>query len=1061
MQAAPGSKSMEHNPRASRVRNSITIPTLQAKDKKLSDELVCNISKSGKLIEMGYDPLTKAPESTSMATQTQGSWKQHTAQDNTAKLTGGTSIDLEQLRNAPAGQVLRLVVGLLGFEVHEKPNTWAETWLTFHDLTKTQLGIGKSAHADAFSTSNNYKAPDQGPSAYEREQQRWQHRVLQHLKEHVEIRQLKLAAAGGAARAGVPGGVSGATGALATATSAEEASIFGPDFQEHLELAEFSLKRITHAVSVLESPEKDDRPMILRDYSEEMIREVCADLRQWLDQLATLLSLYHVHLLDLEAERSRLSTTLQEREAKFAEGEAAVKAAKVRLQQSQEKFSEEKMKRRAETLLGIQLQGEDAKIYSQKDLDELYAQWEKEHLEPLYADVRELRMKKDELLGKLQDTHRERRPARQTVHHASLEETTETTTGALSKQQTAMLCACVSATNERVLEDGLSSALSNLEEAIKTNSDFTPIVTEINRLPIPEKPADANADEAGGDFDEDMMGGPGSAAARAAAAKAQALADAGNSKCLAAMAEEWNSLEAQLRRCPIASGADKLAKLAAWSRDSANLVKDSITSHGEGGPIRGLPPPKWDLGALNKQRHIRTVGVNTGSDLFEMPGDKTEEEVRRALEKEFQKRLMSMQQEFEAELAMAKEAAERERRNAEEALTQLAAESERADKTLADLRRKLLHMQKYMEKSGHGEVAQDAIHSAGLGGFMSDKNVFVRLYRDAMDRMRRMAEAQARFFEEASHQFLRTVGSIIDPHLRLPGMDIESVMSPEEQRRMMVYQKGNLSQRSSARSASPRSGRKEVWHGNGPPNRIYQTTVKGYQLLASEASTAAASEEISPRRSPPLSPTAGDATTRAAQTRRQLIPINVNELDPEELGGPLSISATSLEDPNIKALRAKAAMQSNGQTVATSVTSRSAKPFGASQKPGTASEHILPPLDIRGHGRGSPSNPLNPGSSDRVRGPSAAVLTGSPTRDLLHEHANQVNLLDDRQPLLAIGSLKTSASTGYMMPLQAVRSNPRHTTAPQRLARTQGSASMPNLEVSRPPRLLVQSVGGA
>merc|ERR1719456_298482 len=130
-----------------------------------------------------------------------------------------------------------------------------------------------------------------------------------------------------------------------------------------------------------------------------------------------------------------------------------------------------------------------------------------------------------------------------------------------------------------------------------------------------------------------------------------------------------------------------------------------------------------------------------------------------------------LQRDLEAKLKEAWEVAEREKRNAQEALERLAEESAKADATLAELRRKIQMLESLLREKGLGKQAADAIWGAGLSEFMTGKDVFERLYRDALDRMRRLAESQTRFFEESSTDFLRTIGQIVDPHMKLPGLD--------------------------------------------------------------------------------------------------------------------------------------------------------------------------------------------------------------------------------------------------------------------------------------------------
>merc|ERR1712216_166675 len=133
-------------------------------------------------------------------------------------------------------------------------------------------------------------------------------------------------------------------------------------------------------------------------------------------------------------------------------------------------------------------------------------------------------------------------------------------------------------------------------------------------------------------------------------------------------------------------------------------------------------------------------------------------------------RLRALRTELEAKIREWQEIAERERQNAKEALDLLAEESAKADATLAELRRKIQMLEQILREKGLGKQAADAIWGAGLSEFMQGRDVFERLYRDALDRMRRMAETQARFFEETSQNFLLTIGAILNPRLKLPGL---------------------------------------------------------------------------------------------------------------------------------------------------------------------------------------------------------------------------------------------------------------------------------------------------
>merc|ERR1719453_510162 len=264
-------------------------------------------------------------------------------------------------------------------ELHEQPSSWAEAWLTFQDQTFSSLGLGTKK---VMSERKDSDADSVDPLD-------WQMSVLEHLRSHVDSR-------------------------IALTADQDQAikgsHDWGPDFPEHLNLAEFALRRLTYAVGVLQDPEKHDRPILLREYTEEMVLKVARDLRQWLHQLGTLLGLYHVHLLDLEAERCKLATLLENKKQELSNGQEERKTALRRHDVLSEHWEEEKMRQDAERLLGIQRQGVDAKIYSQQEVDAMFKQWEKEHLDPLLAELKELRLDREQLREKLRAAGKQRPP---------------------------------------------------------------------------------------------------------------------------------------------------------------------------------------------------------------------------------------------------------------------------------------------------------------------------------------------------------------------------------------------------------------------------------------------------------------------------------------------------------------------------------------------------------------------------------------------------------------------------------------------------------------------------
>jgi len=167
------------------------------------------------------------------------------------------------------GNALQMAVGLLGLEVHQAPSSRAEMWFSFQDRTPGRgagTGAGDSGKSSASAAEEGL--PD------------WQLRVASHVQKLFQP----------AARQ--PGGA---------------ANEVRPDLQEQAQLAEFMLQRISRAVGMLRPREvPSGGSLVLREFTDRMVVDVCTDLRQWLEQLAVLISLYHIHVLDADCTRRRL-----------------------------------------------------------------------------------------------------------------------------------------------------------------------------------------------------------------------------------------------------------------------------------------------------------------------------------------------------------------------------------------------------------------------------------------------------------------------------------------------------------------------------------------------------------------------------------------------------------------------------------------------------------------------------------------------------------------------------------------------------------------------------------
>ena len=139
----------------------------------------------------------------------------------------------------------------------------------------------------------------------------------------------------------------------------------------------------------------------------------------------------------------------------------------------------------------------------------------------------------------------------------------------------------------------------------------------------------------------------------------------------------------------------------------------------------------------------RSVSVNTTATMV-LPTAPPEKSSATAQNDDFRAELERLRAQLEAELRAAREEAERQRLRAEQALERLDEEAKRADGLMAEMRKKLKTMQSVLQKAGLDKEAEDALEESGLTGFVKGRDVFERLYQDALRRMRVQAENQLR-----------------------------------------------------------------------------------------------------------------------------------------------------------------------------------------------------------------------------------------------------------------------------------------------------------------------------
>merc|ERR1719409_40146 len=118
-----------------------------------------------------------------------------------------------------------------------------------------------------------------------------------------------------------------------------------------------------------------------------------------MEQLANLISLYHIHLLDLDTKRSELTDALEKERARNDDCDRRRVEAEQRYTALKDHWEEDKMKRRAAELLGLEEGPEDRSmyIYTEADLQRILKDWERENIGPLTEENRQLKIKVEEL----------------------------------------------------------------------------------------------------------------------------------------------------------------------------------------------------------------------------------------------------------------------------------------------------------------------------------------------------------------------------------------------------------------------------------------------------------------------------------------------------------------------------------------------------------------------------------------------------------------------------------------------------------------------------------------
>eukprot|EP00929_Paragymnodinium_shiwhaense_P030988 TRINITY_DN17459_c0_g1_i2.p1 TRINITY_DN17459_c0_g1~~TRINITY_DN17459_c0_g1_i2.p1 ORF type:complete len:1123 (-),score=304.08 TRINITY_DN17459_c0_g1_i2:199-3567(-) len=744
-----------------------------------------DINMQGRLVEKHRDPLLQLVDA---GTQTQaGSVATATKKTRTTGKRSSTMMGLspetgeaEQTAVEPvlsrgpgypelpstAGCTLKLAAGLLGLEAHEKPSNWAEVWLSFQDNACAGANLGLGGQTEEGEGGEDGSPKSQSPeddskladkkragAAYIAEQKDWQLRVLEKLRRHVGTKEGK--AAGGLSLPGKP------------------CSDLGPDFAEHLDLAEHILGRITQAVSALQSPERHERPLVLQGYTQTMADNVCTDVRQWMEQLGNLVSLYHIHLMDLDHERAELEKALEQERGRNDDCDRRCSEAENRHQALKDHWEEDKMKRSAAELLGLEENAADTRfIYTEEDLQRAMKDWERESLLPLLEENRELKIKVDDLTDKLKKQMEEmkkmgRANSGRFASNITPEEIEVMPAGAISAESVAVLTKVVSMLSDKTAEDQTGQVLVRLAEVLEKNGDklqdeLKRLQAEVQRLKKPARPSTPEP-QAAVVQDRGLKGADEAASKKAKeqeqALKAAAMAASKACECLGMLAGELDGFERKSRTGPF----QKISPFATWLRDTVRAIDRSLKPDDGKGKI-GLmwkPSPGYDLTISDKKPSTSAFGcqVDAPKPTQTAAAPVVQQEVRSETVQDprLQAEIDRLKAEMEKIKQNFKDQLDAERAKYKAIIAELEAALAAAEARCKALRSKLLELERLMKQRGLGKDLAECMQEAGLSEYLETGDVFERLYKDALDRMKRFAEQQMRSFQENQEKYLRLI----------------------------------------------------------------------------------------------------------------------------------------------------------------------------------------------------------------------------------------------------------------------------------------------------------------
>jgi len=335
---------------------------------------------------------------------------------------------------------------------------------------------------------------------------------------------------------------------------------------------------------------------------------------------------------------------------------------------------------------------------------------------------------------------------------------------------------------------------------------------------------------------------------------------------------------------------------------------------------------------------------------------------------------------------------------------------------------------------------------AGLAEFLDRGpwNVFERLYRDALDRMRRLAEMQAKIYEKTNAEYLRNIGEFVSYHIPLPGEDLQDIRNPAIH---SVSEEGKV--RQLIEGKKPKLPVQQVpdhvasGTGGYPSNSMNLLEPLSVMQLLDDSPRNAAVHVRKGQEEPKLHKSSPRHDARIRSPRQDPV-------------GDLSLCIGSVMPHDSSA---------GGTVVPPYVTGAALGPprsnirgHAAKVPGGLAEGESLPKLECRGQGRaghgGEYDSPPRQHHRSQSQAPFGAVASAA--------RYSAAQLLSNAEPLLTIGNFKAAVPPSGVPPGVAAEPPPPG-KLPGKLHRPGllASRSAPSLPSgpTQMPRLLMQSVG--